>query len=100
MLPSVEIDPTFDNHKIEFEVVRKWVISPEGREAKTNNPPGYQNVLLHGMAHFAQMQQAMMAQQQMQNPQPEGDGANQPKAKEPYNKNAPITGDNNVATVQ
>jgi len=63
-LPSVEIDPTFDNHPVEFEICRKWIISEAGRQAKQDNPSGYMNVLLHGKAHFQQIQMQQMQQAQ------------------------------------
>jgi len=98
--PSIEIDPVYDNHQIEFEIVRKWAVSEAGRQAKTDNQMGYTNVLLHGKMHYDQMQQAMM-QQQMQQMQQQGKGANPAKQpKQPSLKNAPIQGDHNVATVQ
>lgn len=64
-MPSVEIDPTFDNHKIQFEVVRQWATSEAGRLAKIENEPGYQNVLLHGQMHFFEMNKQMILQQSM-----------------------------------
>jgi hypothetical protein len=62
-MPSVEIDVVYDNHEIEFETVRKWVISEAGRQAKLDNPEGHANVLLHGKMHWMQMQ--MQAAQEM-----------------------------------
>ena len=59
---SVPIDPIFDNHQIEFEIVRGWAVSEAGRLAKIENPLGYKNALLHGVAHYDQMQQQMMQQ--------------------------------------
>lgn len=52
LIPSVEVDQEYDNHEIEFEICRNWVISEEGRQAKIDNPMGYQNVLLHGKLHL------------------------------------------------
>lgn len=87
-VPSVEIDPDYDNNQIEFETVRKWVISEAGRQAKTDNPEGYKNVLLHGRMHMMVMQQQMM-QQQMAAAQGEGD--NTPNEKRDKTKDeAPI----------
>jgi hypothetical protein len=90
-MPSVEVDPVFDNHEIEFEIVRKWVVSEAGRQAKVDNPAGYKNVLLHGKLHWMQMQM-LAAQGQMQGAAPE--------EKPTENTEAPITGEENVATVQ
>jgi hypothetical protein len=98
-VPSVEIDPVYDNHEVEFEIVKKWVTSEEGRMAKTDNPDGYKNVLLHGMQHLQQLQ--MMAQQQAPQPaaQPTGSGANPAKPKPDFNRNAPIEEENDINQV-
>jgi hypothetical protein len=70
-VPSIEIDVTFDNHKIGYEIVRYWAVSEAGRIAKVDNPPGYQNVLLHGQMHFFEMnKQMVLAQAQEAGPKP------------------------------
>lgn len=97
-VPSVEIDPIYNNHGIHFEVIRKWVTSEEGRTAKVTNPPGYENVLLHGMQHLQQIQQAQMQQMQAQTA-PAGDGANPAKANGNVNKQAPIEGENDIPAI-
>jgi len=61
-MPSVEIDPTYDNHAIHFEIVRQWAVSEAGRTAKIENEQGYQNVLLHGQMHFFEMNKQMVLQ--------------------------------------
>lgn len=88
---SVPIDPIYDNHGIEFEIVRKWVISEAGRQAKEDNPEGYRNVLLHGQMHMMQMQMQQMAAQP-------ADGAEGNELTED-DQEAPITEESNVATV-
>ncbi len=100
-MPSVEIDPLYDKHEVEFEIVRKWATSEAGRQTKTDNPPGYKNVLLHGNLHFQQVQQ-MMQQQQMQQQmmsQP-GKGATPGEKSKETNQEAPVMGDQNVGTIQ
>lgn len=93
-LPSVDIDPVYDNHALEFEIVRKWVVSEAGRQAKTDNEPGYRNVLLHGKAHYTQMQ----GNQPMA---PGQDGAPNPeKPNLVGQQEAPIVGEQNVNPVQ
>ena len=87
--PSVEVDQDYDNHEVQFEIVRKWVLSDEGMFAKSDNPPGYKNVLLHGMMHKQIMQQEAMAQQ-MQGAAP----AEQPDTTQ--TQEAPIQGEENV----
>lgn len=99
-LPSVEIDPIYDNNAIEFETVRKWVISESGRQAK-NDPKmqnGYRNVLLHGKLHFLEIQKAQQAQMMAQ--MQEKGAAPDKKPDGSKTKEAPITGESNVATVQ
>lgn len=98
-VPSVEIDPIFDNHAIEFEIVRKWVIGEAGRQAKQDNPEGYKNVLLHGMQHNMEIQKAMM-QQAMQQQATEGGGAAPNEKPNPKLNEAPLTGEGDVQTIQ
>jgi len=78
-LPSVEVDPDLDNHEIESQICRNFLVSEPGRLAKTQNPPGYLNVLLHFKAHMMVLQQRQMEQmqqeaamQRMNNPPAEG----------------------------
>jgi hypothetical protein len=96
-VPSVEIDPDYNKHPVHFEIVSKWVASEAGRLAKTENPNGYRNVLLHGKMHLQIMQQQMMMQQQSQ--QQDNTPDRKPTEKE-MNPEAPITGDKNVQTIQ
>jgi hypothetical protein len=56
MEPSI-VPEEFDDHMIEMEVCKVWLNSSKGQKAKTNNPQGYQNVVLHWKAH--QMMQQM-----------------------------------------
>lgn len=95
MVPSVEIDPIFDNHMIQFEVCKKFITGEAGRQAKVENPEGYQNVLLHGKLHFDEVmkaQSAMMAQ-------PEGGVPNGEKPNPLEQKETPIQGEADVNTV-
>lgn len=94
-LPSVEIDPDYDNNQVEFEICRKWAISPAGRQTKIDNPAGYKNVLLHGRLHLQVVQ--MQAMQQQQAAQVEGDkSGNVPNTKRDKTKDEAPVGDNNV----
>src|SRR5215467_675491 len=94
--PSVEVDETFDNHSVEFEIVRSWVISEAGRQAKIDNPDGYKNVMLHGIMH----KQAMIAQMPPPQPpqQPGKKGAPPAKKSRVSQQEAPIMGEGNVQT--
>ena len=46
----------FDDHQVEMEVCKVWLNSSKGQKAKTENPPGYQNVVLHWKAHQMMLQ--------------------------------------------
>jgi hypothetical protein len=94
-IPSVEIDPDFDNHQVEFETCRKWIISEAGRQCKTDNEPGYRNVLLHGRAHLAIIQE----QQMQQMAQESAGAAPSKKPAKTETKEAPITGEGDVQQV-
>lgn len=78
-LPSVEIDVTYDNHAVQFEVVRQWVTSEAGRTAKIENEAGYQNVLLHGQMHFFEMNKQLMVEQASAAQAQGGGGVDNPK---------------------
>lgn len=90
-MPSVEVDPIFDDNEIEFEIIKKWANSEAGRQAKIDNPEGYRNVLLHGKLHFMEVQKAAMMA-------PPEEGAD--KGETTDTQEAPITGESNVATAQ
>lgn len=91
---SIEPDPIYDNPQIAFEMIRKWVISEEGRQNKIDNPDGYKNVLLLGQQYQMLMQQAQMNQMAQQAP----NGANPTKPNQ--DMKAPIQGENNVQSAQ
>ncbi len=88
-LPSVEVDPLVDNHAIEADICRGWMISDAGRLCKLENPDGYKNVLLHFKQHMQilaqqQMQQAaMQASQDPNQQQPNKSQPEKPKGKGP-----------------
>jgi hypothetical protein len=82
-LPSIEAQMDVDNHLLEADICRRWLVSDAGRLCKLENPAGYENVLLHMKMHkdmdmqmqMMQMQQQMMAQGGMmpgQAPPPKG----------------------------
>jgi hypothetical protein len=96
-LPSVDIDPMMENHAIEFEICRKWAISPAGQQTKQDNSAGYKNVLLHAKLHFEQIQMKMM-----QGPPAEGENGAAPPEKPNIAElqEAPIMGEVNVNASQ
>jgi hypothetical protein len=69
--PSVAVDPIVDNHGIESEICRAWLVSDAGRLAKIENQEGYQNIVLHMQAHMTAMQPSPeeLQQQEQQLPQ-------------------------------
>jgi hypothetical protein len=82
--PSVEIDPDLDNHDIEADVCRTYLVSDAGRLLKLENPMGYKNVLLHMKAHMEMIKQSLMQQQQ-------------PTPEQPGGSNMPLAEQSNVA---
>ncbi len=75
-LPSVEVDPDLDNHQIESQICRDWLIGEAGRLAKVDRPEGYKNVLLHFKQHMQflnlQMQEQAAAETSDVKPGEEG----------------------------
>lgn len=96
-VPSVQVDPLLDNHQVEAEICRAYLISEVGRNTKVTNPTGYLNVLLHMKEHmqFVMMQQ-MQAQAQMQEGEPNGEG--KPNAQNKKGKDSPpdVEGESDV----
>jgi hypothetical protein len=99
-LPSIEIDSDVDDHQLEADICRRWLVSEAGRLCKLENPPGYKNVLLHMKMHndFMKMMAMQQAQEQaaMMPLPPEGDTAKPPVP----NAGVPLQGDQNVPTIQ
>ncbi len=52
---SIKIDIDFDNHNVEWNTVKEWINSEEGQKVKYDDPEGFMNVRLHGLAHKAQV---------------------------------------------
>jgi len=55
--PSIMPELNVDNHKIEADITREWLVSEIGRQTKISNEDGYKNVLLHLSAHIQMLQQ-------------------------------------------
>lgn len=98
-MPSIEVDQDYADPEIGFEIVRKWVRSEAGRQAKIDNEPGYRNVLLYGKMYQMLQQQRMMQQMMMQGAPPEKGATPGEKPNEKKTKEAPITSEGEVATV-
>lgn len=60
---SVPIDPILDNHKVEAEICRDWLVGDTGRLAKVENLQGYTNVLLHFKEHTMEMNRQLKVMQ-------------------------------------
>jgi hypothetical protein len=91
--PSVGIDPDLDNHDIEAEVCRTYLVSDAGRLLKIENPLGYKNVLLHMKEHMKQIQMSMGTAPQAPMP-PAGGGPTPPQ---PTGTNMPLAENDNVS---
>jgi hypothetical protein len=91
-LPSVDIDYDLDNHQIESDICRTYLVSTAGRLLKTENPEGYKNVLLHMKAHLEAIKQKMMEDMMSQM------GANPKLAEQAPGTNQPLSENENVAT--
>jgi len=68
MMPSIMPELEVDNHKIEADVAREWLVSEVARQAKVENEAGYQNVLAHLKMHIQMLQQLQQPPQQQQQP--------------------------------
>lgn len=68
----VMIDKLLDNHIIESEVCREFLISLPGRDLKNTNPPAYQSIYQHFVEHSQIAAANMMAQQQANQPEQKG----------------------------
>lgn len=95
--PSVEIDPDVDNHAIEADICRRWLVSEPGRLSKIENEAGYRNVLLHMKMHMLVLQEQAM-NQQMATAESTGTAPNE-KPNE-LDKSVPISGEGDVTTIQ
>ena len=106
-LPSVEANLDVDDHQLEGDICRRWLVSDAGRLAKTENPAGYENVLLHMKMHkdLLMQEQMQQAQQQMMmqgGMPPMGPGGEAPPPLPPEpNSGVPMSqGAESVPTVQ
>jgi hypothetical protein len=103
-VPSIEADFDVDDHLLEADICRRWLVGDAGRLCKLENPAGYENVLLHMKMHKdmdmqKQMQQQMQQMQQqmaMQPPMPPPTG-NQSVGK---STGQPLNEGQNAPTVQ
>ncbi len=68
-MPSIMPELNIDNHKIEADICREWLVSEVGRQAKVENKKGYDNVALHLNIHIQMLQQLSAPPMQSQQPQ-------------------------------
>lgn len=97
-LPSVEVDFDVDNHPLEADICRRWLVGDAGRQAKLENPMGYKNVLLHMKMH-KDAEQAKMMQQMMQQMPPPPQQAEQGGSAPKGSQEPPISEDEDVPAV-
>ncbi len=95
-IPSVEPEYDVDDHKLEADICRRWLVSDAGRLCKTENAAGYKNVLLHMKMHkdmdIQKEMEAAMQAAPMNQMAPGAPPENMPEE-------GPIQGDENVPTV-
>jgi hypothetical protein len=110
-LPSIEPDLDVDDHLLEADICRRWLVSDAGRLCKFENELGYKNVLLHMKAHkdmdmqkqMIEMQKQMMMAPPMPPPPPgkEGNNGGGSAPKPPANNaGVPLGNDQNAPTIQ
>jgi hypothetical protein len=85
---SVEVDPIFDDHQVEFQECKDWLNSDEGQKAKVNEPDWFMNVRLHALEHFKFVQQALATAAAIQPPP----ASRSPKGTNPESAQAPQVG--------
>lgn len=78
-IPSVDVDPIFDNHQLRFDIIRTYIISEAGRLAKLENEAGYRNLLLHAKAHHMQLMERAKADAEAQTAQLEANNGPKPE---------------------
>ena len=85
---SVMIEP-LDRDNFEYEECVRWASSDAGIEAQEQNPAGYQNVVLHAMAHQKAMQEKGMAASPTP-PMPTGEAGSPAPPSAPLGTPAPV----------
>lgn len=93
---SVPVDEFIDNHVVQYEICRAWLVSEQGRLAKIENADGYKNVLLHAKEHLLLID----APPEMGNEQSASNGKGVVPAEKPNKSTTtPINGEQDVKTV-
>lgn len=75
MESSVPVEPLVDDHEVHAAVCRRFLVSEAGRQLRTENKDGYQNILLHMQAHMmliAPISQSVEQGQEANKPAPKG----------------------------
>lgn len=54
---SIQVDKKMDNHAVEAQEIKTWASEPEGIRARSENPEGFENVVLHYDEHIAALQE-------------------------------------------
>lgn len=74
--PTIPVEK-WENHAVEAETCRSWLMSEVGIDCKMNNPAGYMNIVAHMEMHDFQVAQAQMAMAAAAAPNDNGDAKNQ-----------------------
>lgn len=69
--PSLAVED-WENHAIESETCKAWLMSEVGIDCKQTNPAGYMNVVAHMQQHEQKVQMMMAAQAQAEQDNKEG----------------------------
>ena len=60
LAPSIPPEEYVDDPVLDAELVRQWIISPQGRKAKQDRPVNYRNVVAYGLALSKMAQPPML----------------------------------------
>lgn len=91
MLPSIMPEFLVDNHKVEADICRDWLVSESGQIAKIENRPGYENVVAHLQIHIQMLQQLNSSIPQSEPGKPESKAGVQPNGGRNFQPGQPAT---------
>jgi hypothetical protein len=80
-----------DNHKVEGDICRDWLVSEAGQLAKIENKAGYENVVAHLQVHIQMLQQLNGSAPQAEPKKPESKAGVQPNGGRNFQPGQPAT---------